>query len=348
MARISPDLMSQIFVAYGCVTIWIALSAAVILFNKYLLSEYGFPYPIALTMFHMGFCSTIAFVVIRVLKLVDSIGMDSETYMQAVVPIGGLFSLTLWFGNAAYLYLSVAFIQMLKALMPVAVFMVGVNFKTETYSHKTLMNMLVVTVGVMIASYGEINFVLTGVVLQLASIASESTRLSMIQILLQSRGLKLNPITTLYYVAPACFAFLSVPFVFIEIPKMVADPELKFELWIFILNASVAMGLNMAVFLLVGKTSALSMNIAGVVKDWLLIFLSFYLFHAQISSLSLGGYLVAFFGVCYYNYAKLQSKLSAPQEAKRAPNDEEMQATGEALLTSPIRKGSDPDSGEKP
>ena len=30
----------------------------------------------------------------------------------------------------------------------------------------------------------------------------------------------------------------------------------------------------MAVFLLIGKTSALTMNIAGVVKDWMLIGLS--------------------------------------------------------------------------
>lgn len=34
----------------------------------------------------------------------------------------------------------------------------------------------------------------------------------------------------------------------------------------------------MAVFLLIGKTSALTMNIAGVVKDWLLIGLSVWLF----------------------------------------------------------------------
>ena len=34
----------------------------------------------------------------------------------------------------------------------------------------------------------------------------------------------------------------------------------------------------MAVFLLVGKTSALTMNIAGVVKDWMLIGLSVVLF----------------------------------------------------------------------
>jgi hypothetical protein len=36
--------------------------------------------------------------------------------------------------------------------------------------------------------------------------------------------------------------------------------------------------LNMAVFLLIGKTSALTMNIAGVVKDWLLIGLSVVVF----------------------------------------------------------------------
>ena len=35
---------------------------------------------------------------------------------------GALFSGTLWFGNASYTYLSVSFIQMLKALMPAAVY----------------------------------------------------------------------------------------------------------------------------------------------------------------------------------------------------------------------------------
>jgi hypothetical protein len=40
---------------------------------------------------------------------------------------------------------------------------------------------------VAIASYGEINFVVLGVILQLISVATESTRLSLVQILLQAR-----------------------------------------------------------------------------------------------------------------------------------------------------------------
>ena len=44
---------------------------------------------------------------------------------------------------------------------------------------------VVVTVGVAIASYGESNFVVIGVILQLISVATESTRLTLVQILLQ-------------------------------------------------------------------------------------------------------------------------------------------------------------------
>lgn len=97
----------------------------------------GFPFPIALTMWHMGFSGLLAFACVR-LGYVPSVNMSRETYMKAIVPIGALFAGTLWLGNAAYLYLSVSFIQMLKALMPVAVFIVGCGFKTETYSSEPL------------------------------------------------------------------------------------------------------------------------------------------------------------------------------------------------------------------
>ena len=116
------------------------------------------------------------------------------------------------------LCLTLTNLQMLKALMPVSVFTVGCAFGMETYNPKTLVNMIVVTIGVIIASYGEINFVVIGVLLQLASVATESTRLMLIQILLQRRGLSLNPVTTMYYIAPASFLFLSVPFAIVSLP----------------------------------------------------------------------------------------------------------------------------------
>ena len=55
---------------------------------------------------------------------------------------------------------------------------------------------------------------------------------------------------------------------------------MNFDIPIFLSNAAAAFGLNMSVFLLIGKTSALTMNIAGVIKDWMLIGLSVAIFKA--------------------------------------------------------------------
>lgn len=43
-----------------------------------------------------------------------SVKMTGRVYLRAIVPIGLMFSLSLICGNMTYLYLSVAFIQMLK------------------------------------------------------------------------------------------------------------------------------------------------------------------------------------------------------------------------------------------
>lgn len=300
----------KIAVTYGYVLLWIVLSAAVILYNKWVLAFYGFPYPVALTMWHMFFCAALAWVIIR-LGYVEPVKMSAATYLRTIVPIGFLYAGTLWLGNAAYIYLSVSFIQMLKATMPVAVFIVGCGFGTEQYNSSRLLNMVVIAIGVAIASYGEINFVVIGVVLQMASVATESTRLTLVQILLQRRGIKLNPITTLYLIAPCCFAFLCIPFFFIELPKLLNDTNVRLDPLVFLTNAGAAFGLNMAVFLLIGKTSALTMNIAGVVKDWMLIGLSVWMFKSAVTGLNLFGYFIAFLAVCWYNYRKLQAMQAA-------------------------------------
>lgn len=49
---------------------------------------------------------------------------------------------------------------MLKSLMPVAVYLVSVVFRTERPQGKFLLNMLVISFGVGVSAYGEIAFVL--------------------------------------------------------------------------------------------------------------------------------------------------------------------------------------------
>lgn len=62
--------------------------------------------------------------------------------------------------------------------------------------------MLLVSVGVVVSSYGEIHFNVVGTVYQVTGIFAEALRLVLTQVLLQKKGLTLNPITSLYYIAP--------------------------------------------------------------------------------------------------------------------------------------------------
>ncbi|KAF7817243.1 putative sugar phosphate/phosphate translocator [Senna tora] len=322
---LSDGVLKKIIISYTYVAIWIFLSFTVIVYNKYILDKkmYNWPYPISLTMIHMSFCASLAFLLVRVFKVVEPISMSRDVYVSSVVPIGALYSLSLWLSNSAYIYLSVSFIQMLKALMPVAVYSIGVLLKKETFKSETMANMVSISLGVAIAAYGEARFDTWGVILQLGAVAFEATRLVMIQILLTSKGISLNPITSLYYVAPCCLLFLSIPWMVVEYPLLKEASSFHFDLVIFGTNSLCAFALNLAVFLLVGKTSALTMNVAGVVKDWLLIAFSWSVIKDTVTPINLFGYGLAFLGVGYYNHSKLQALKAKDTQKRPSQADEE-------------------------
>ena len=70
-----------------------------------------------LTTWHLVFATIMTQTLARTTTLLDArknVKMTGHVYLRAIVPIGFLFSMSLIFGNLTYIYLSVAFIQMLK------------------------------------------------------------------------------------------------------------------------------------------------------------------------------------------------------------------------------------------
>jgi drug/metabolite transporter (DMT)-like permease len=346
-----PSLLRSVLLSYAYVGIWMSLSFSVIVYNKYILDPklYNWPFPISLTMIHMAFCALLATTLVRVLRVVDvpsssaphqqQQAMTPRLYASSVLPIGALYALSLWFSNSAYIYLSVSFIQMLKALMPVAVYSLAVALRTDAFRRASMLNMLAISAGVAVAAYGEARFDAFGVALQLLAVAAEATRLVLIQILLTSRGVALNPITSLYYVAPCCLAFLAVPWYAVELPRLRAAALARPDVFVFATNSLCAFALNLAVFLLVGKTSALTMNVAGVVKDWLLIAFSWTVIKDTVTPVNLAGYGIAFLGVAYYNHAKLQGLKAKEAERKAAANTDDDTEAGTRLLPPDSKDG---------
>jgi hypothetical protein len=146
-------------------------------------------------------------VLARTTSLLDSrktVKMTGRIYLRAVVPIGLLYSGSLVCSNLVYLYLSVAFIQMLKAAAPVAVLFTSWIWGVSNPSVKTLMNILIIVFGVGLASAGEIEFSWVGFMFQLGGIVFEAMRLVMIQIMLSDEGQQMDPLVSLYFYAPVC------------------------------------------------------------------------------------------------------------------------------------------------
>ncbi|KAJ3196625.1 hypothetical protein HK101_008306 [Irineochytrium annulatum] len=186
-------------------SVWILLSSSVVLFNKYILHALDFPYPIFLTTWHLAIATIATRFLALTTTLLDGrhdVAMDWLTYMLRVFPIGLFFSLSLILYNIAYLYLSVAFIQMLKGAVPVAVLLAGVLLTGKPVSLGTFFNVVVIVGGVMVASYGEIEFSVIGFVAQAVGILCEAVRLVLVQMLLELKNMKMDPLCSLYYFAP--------------------------------------------------------------------------------------------------------------------------------------------------
>ncbi|CAL5873599.1 uncharacterized protein PFLUO_LOCUS7880 [Penicillium psychrofluorescens] len=294
------------------IALWIALSSSVILFNKWVLHSAKFNFPLFLTTWHMVFATIMTQILARFTPYLDSrhkVPMNPNTYAKAIVPIGIMFSLSLICGNLAYLYLSVSFIQMLKATNAVATLLATWAFGIAPANLKTLGNVGLIVVGVVIASFGEIQFEMTGFLIQVAGIVFEAMRLVMVQRLLSSAEFKMDPLVSLYYYAPACAVTNGVITIFAELPRMTMNDIYGLGLGTLLANALVAFLLNASVVLLIGKTSAVVLTMAGILKDILLVCASMLIFRDPVTLQQFFGYSIALAGLVYYKLGaeKMQS-----------------------------------------
>lgn len=211
-------------------------------------------YPVILTTYHLTFATVVTQILARWTTLLDgrkTVKMTGRVYLRAVVPIGVFFSLSLICGNLTYLYLSVAFIQMLKATTPVAVLVSGWALGVSSPNLKQFLNVSAIVVGVIVASMGEIHFVVIGVMYQIAGVIFEALRLTMVQRLLSSADFKMDPLVSLYYFAPICAVMNGAVALIWEFPKVSMAEVYHVGLFTFFLNGLCAFMLNVSVVFLV-------------------------------------------------------------------------------------------------
>ncbi|KAL8991251.1 MAG: hypothetical protein Q9177_000287 [Variospora cf. flavescens] len=322
------------------VATWMILSSAVILFNKWILdrAKYQSDAAILLTCYHLTFATITTQILARFSTMLNGrhlVRMTPKLYVRAIVPIGVLYSLSLVCSNLPYLYLSVAFIQMLKGTAPIFVFLALCSLRLSSPTVSTSLNLLIIVFGVVLASLGEIRIQLMGFLFQFGGLVFEAYRLALIQKLLNDERYKMDPLVSLYYFAPCCAGMIALMGVGEEWPSISWEDVQGVGWWVWAANGMLAMALNVAsVFLVsfvppddphrelqlimerqIGKTSSLVLTLCGVAKSISLIGASMVIWGTVVTPIQFFGNGIAMAGLVYYNTggAKVQSMADGVQ-----------------------------------
>ncbi|CAL9197664.1 unnamed protein product [Musa hybrid cultivar] len=308
----SPPAVSGRLFTLGLVASWYSSNIGVLLLNKYLLSNYGFKYPIFLTMCHMTACSLLSYVAIAWMRVVPMQAVRSRLQFAKIVALSLVFCGSVVSGNVSLKYLPVSFNQAVGATTPffTAVFAYIMTVKREAWI--TYVTLIPVVAGVIIASGGEPSFHLFGFIMCIGATAARALKSVLQGILLSSEGEKLNSMNLLLYMAPIAVVLLLPATLVMEqnvvgITLALAREDIKI-IWYLLFNSALAYFVNLTNFLVTKHTSALTLQVLGNAKGAVAVVVSILIFKNPVTVTGMFGYTITVIGVILYSEAKKRNK----------------------------------------
>jgi len=296
---------------------YIFCSTSLIAFNKYLINVDRFPCAICLVFIQMIFCSVFAgFLYLVKPSLFPSlsdpaklVAIDSSLVLKRALPIAVLFAGQLVLSNTAYLHSSVAFLQMMKESHLALVYTFSLFAALERFSWRSVGIIFFIIFGLTLTIQGEVNFSMTGFILQGLSSLFECSRIVLSAMLLSNAGQKLDALTYVMLVMPLCALILGV-----GICALTAFPQSQFMTpsWVQLVqwwphlfaNACVAFLLNVVIALFVKYSSAVAFILSGIVKDTMIVMASALVFRELISLVQVVGFFLQLVGILVWSLIK--------------------------------------------
>ncbi|MCD7446984.1 hypothetical protein HAX54_020762 [Datura stramonium] len=307
---VSPNVLTALIIAS-----WYCSNIGVLLLNKYLLSFYGYRYPIFLTMLHMLSCATYSLVAIKWLEIVPFQQIHSRKQFFKILALSAIFCFSVVCGNTSLRYLPVSFNQAIGATTPffTAIFAFVITCKKETA--EVYLALVPVVLGIVLASNSEPLFHLFGFLMALGSTAGRALKSVVQGLLLTSDAEKLHSMNLLLYMAPMA-AMILLPFTLyiegnvaaITVEKARGD---GFMVFLLVGNATVAYLVNLTNFLVTKHTSALTLQVLGNAKAAVAAVVSVLIFRNPVNIMGITGFAVTVMGVVLYSEAKKRSKVTA-------------------------------------
>ncbi|XP_020080484.1 uncharacterized membrane protein At1g06890-like [Ananas comosus] len=302
---------SQISVI-GSLALSVASSVAIVICNKYLISSLGFLFATTLTSWHLLVTYCTLHVAQR-LRFFEAKPIDTQT----VILFGLLNGTSIGLLNLCLGFNSIGFYQMTKlAIIPFTVLLETV-FLHKKFSQSIKLSLLILLLGVGIASVTDLKLNLLGSVISVLTIAA--TCVSQILTNTIQKRLKVSSTQLLYQSSlyQAAVLFATGPLVDRMLTnRSVSAFNYTFEvLGFIILSCSIAVSVNFSTFLVIGTTSPVTYQVLGHLKTCLILAFGYTILRDPFTAKNIVGILIAIFGMALYSYySVLESK-------KKSAND---------------------------
>lgn len=239
-------------------------------------------------------------------------------FLRRLLPIVLLSALSLVSGNMAYMSLSVAFIQVLKVLLPAITLAVSVAAGIESITVPLAVSVALITAGTGYAAILESrtgHFSSVGLAHFLLSAVAEASRTVLVQLLLGE--MKYNAVEALVYLSPCTGICLALGAVLWEwdglmspyggMYKVSCKPQL------YMLAAAGGFMVNLTTFWAIKATSGLTFKVLGCAKNSLVVCAGV-LLGDVISRQQLCGYAVSLVGFVLYSQAKASTMIAVSKK----------------------------------
>ncbi|KAA8518121.1 hypothetical protein F0562_015595 [Nyssa sinensis] len=307
----SPSSKQALFIS-SLIILWYSSNIGVLLLNKFLLSNYGFGFPIFLTMCHMSACAVLSYISIVFLKVVPFQKIKSRSQLLRIATLSVVFCGSVVGGNISLRYLPVSFNQAVGATTPffTAMFAYFMTLKREAWI--TYAALVPVVAGVVIASGGEPSFHLFGFIMCISATSARAFKSVLQGILLSSEGEKLNSMNLMLYMSPIAVLVL-LPAVFFMEPNVLnvivtLGMNHRFMWLLLLVNSVMAYSANLSNFLVTKHTSALTLQVLGNAKGAVAVVISILIFRNPVTFVGIAGYSMTVMGVIAYGEAKRRFK----------------------------------------
>ncbi|KAH9256989.1 hypothetical protein BASA81_004810 [Batrachochytrium salamandrivorans] len=323
---------SKSFDIAGWSVLYFAFSISLVVYNKWLISIWGFNFPITITLIHMMLKLMISRGIVRGCRRSEEIPtISNRAYLLFAVPVGATTALDVAASNASLFYVTVTVYTIVKSTALFFVLIYSILYKLQHCDWRLFGCTGIILAGVLMASMKETSFEWIGFTLVFMSAALGGYRWALTEVLMHNKmdspG-KMNALMTIYVISPAS-VLVMIPFFFwFEFDSFLKSPFYSdaglFTLVIVNVLASglFAFAMIYVELAVLKRTSSLSLVVIGYVKQMLQICFSALLFHDVLLPINIGGIVVTFLGMGIYSGVKHHKRSMGPSSAAVSPERE--------------------------